>query len=51
MKGEWDPKNFVDQVANHDTLPQWKVMLFAKQIAEKTMKETLEKRKVFTLHL
>ncbi|XP_052226892.1 espin-like [Dreissena polymorpha] len=46
LKGEWDPKNFIDQVPNRGDLPAWKVQLAAKQIAEKAMKETLEKRKV-----
>ncbi|XP_052821016.1 espin-like isoform X2 [Mya arenaria] len=46
LEGEWDPKNFVDQVPNRKDLPAWKVQLQARQIAEKVMKETLEKRKV-----
>ena len=46
LAGEFDPKNFVDQVPNKDSLPSWKVQLLAKQIAEKYMKETLEQRKV-----
>ncbi|XP_053378616.1 espin-like [Mercenaria mercenaria] len=46
LTGEWDPKNFVDKVPNKESLPAWKVQLQARQIAEKTMKETLEHRKV-----
>ncbi|WAR15214.1 ESPNL-like protein [Mya arenaria] len=35
LEGEWDPKNFVDQVPNRKDLPAWKVQLQARQIAEK----------------
>ncbi|KAL4221558.1 hypothetical protein ACF0H5_019815 [Mactra antiquata] len=46
LTGEWDPKNFYDKVPNHDMLPAWKLQLLARQIAEKEMKETLEKRQI-----
>lgn len=46
LAGEFDPKNFVDKVPNKDNLPSWKVQMMARQLAEKTMKETLEQRKV-----
>jgi len=36
----------VDKVPNKADLPSWKVQLQARQIAEKAMKETVEKRKV-----
>lgn len=35
----------MDKVPNREDLPAWKVQLQARQIAEKTMKETLVKRK------
>ncbi|XP_046328941.2 espin-like isoform X1 [Haliotis rufescens] len=50
LDGEFDPKNFLDQVPERDSsgqpIPQWKKQMLAKGIAEKTQKEAEARRKV-----
>ena len=47
---DFDPKNFVDQVAATDSngieIPMWKRVILARQMAEKAQKEAEEKKKV-----
>ncbi|KAK3599557.1 hypothetical protein CHS0354_035794 [Potamilus streckersoni] len=50
LVGEWDPKNFLDQVPDTDgrgvEIPGWRKQMLARNIAEKAYEEAQEKKKV-----
>lgn len=54
LKGDFDPKNFLDQVPENDAsgkpYPAWKKQLLARQIADKAKIEAEEKKKVREKH-
>ena len=49
---EFDPKNYLDQVADTDSagnkIPDWKRHMVAKNLAQKAHEEYLEQKKVST---
>ena len=50
LMGEFDPKNFMEKVPDVDPVgaayPEWKKQLLARQLAEKALQESEEKKKV-----
>lgn len=50
LEGDFDPKNFMDQIDGVDKsgnpVPDWKKQMLARNLAEKAFKEYEEKRKV-----
>ncbi|XP_050413815.2 espin isoform X3 [Patella vulgata] len=50
LTGEFDPKNFLDQVPTVDSsgvqIPDWRRQVLAKNLAQKAMTDALEKQKV-----
>lgn len=50
LEGDFDPKNFMDQIDGVDKsgnpIPDWKKQMLARNLAEKAFKEYEEKRKV-----
>lgn len=50
LEGDFDPKNFMDQIDSVDKsgnpIPEWKKQMLARNLAEKAFKEYEEKRKV-----